>query len=94
MDTGDLVQDAFLNLFQRMRHVEPRRQGALRAYLREAIRNRIRDEIRRAGLVEISQEVGSGFADTATSPFDRAMASESAERYREALARLILATRS
>jgi len=88
MDTGDLVQDAFFNLFQRMGQVEPRSQGALRAYLRQSIRNRIRDEVRRAGLVETSQEVGSGFADTGTSPLDCAMASENAERYREALARL------
>jgi RNA polymerase sigma factor (sigma-70 family) len=88
MDTGDLVQDAFLNLFRRMGQIEPRRQGALRAYLQESIRNRIRDEVRRAGLVETSQEAGSGFADTGPSPLDRAMASESAERYRKALARL------
>jgi len=88
MDTEDLVQDAFLHLFQRMGQVEPRRQGALRAYLRVSIRNRIRDEVRRAGMVETSQEAGSGFADTGTSPLDRAMASENAERYREALARL------
>lgn len=88
MDTGDLVQDAFLKLFQRMGQVEPRRQGALRAYLRESIRNRIRDEVRRAGLVETSQEAGSSFADMGTSPLDCAMASENAERYREALARL------
>ena len=90
MDTGDLVQEAFLNLFRRLGQVEPRRQGALRAYLQESIRNRIRDEVRRAGLVETSQEAGSDFADTGTSPLDRAIASESAERYREALARLEL----
>lgn len=88
MDTGDLVQDAFLHLFQRMGQVEPRRRGALRAYLRESIRNRIRDEVRRAGRVETSQEADSGFADKGTSPLERAMARENAEQYREALARL------
>jgi RNA polymerase sigma factor (sigma-70 family) len=88
MDTGDLVQDAFLNLFRRMGQVEPRRQGALRAYLQESIRNRIRDEVRRAGLVETSQGAVSGFADTGISPLDGAIANESVERYREGLTRL------
>jgi RNA polymerase sigma factor (sigma-70 family) len=88
LDTADLVQEAFVNLFRRLAHVEPKRRRALRAYLQESIRNRIRDEIRRAGLGERSGKAGSGWLDPGTSPLDRVIAAENAARYRSALERL------
>jgi len=47
MDTDDLVQDALLNTFRRLDRFQPRHDGALLAYLREAVANRIRNELRR-----------------------------------------------
>lgn len=88
MDTGDLVQDAFAHLFRRLGQIEPRRRGALRAYLLESIRNRIRDEIRRAGLVETTQTTDPGWQDRATSPLERAISEQNAVRYRAALIQL------
>jgi RNA polymerase sigma factor (sigma-70 family) len=88
LDTADLVQEAFVNLFRRLAHVEPKRRRALRAYLQESIRNRIRDEIRRAGLGERSGQDSSGWLDPGTSPLDRAIAAQNAERYRTALKKL------
>jgi RNA polymerase sigma factor (sigma-70 family) len=88
VDTEDLVQDAFVNLFRHLGRIEPRRRHALRAYLQESIRNRIRDEVRRAGQVEISRETTPDLRDLASSPLDRAVASENSRLYREALARL------
>ena len=48
-DTDDLVQDTLLRTFKRMESFEPRRVGALQAYLRQAVLNRLRDELRRKG---------------------------------------------
>lgn len=88
MDTVDLVQEALVNLFRHLGRIEPRRRGALRAYLQESIRNRIRDEIRRAGQVETSAESAPTLPDPGTSPLDRTIALENTVRYREALRRL------
>ena len=46
-DTDDLVQDTLLRTFKRMESFEPRRVGALQAYLRQAVLNRLRDELRK-----------------------------------------------
>ena len=48
-DTDDLVQDTLLQTFKRIEDFEPRRVGALQAYLRQAVLNRLRDELRRKG---------------------------------------------
>src|SRR4051794_30582625 len=48
-DTADLVHDAVLKTLGRLETFEPRSRHALAAYLREAVRNRIRDEHRRIG---------------------------------------------
>ena len=48
-DTDDLVQDTLVQTFKRIDGFEPRGVGALQAYLRQAVLNRIRDELRRKG---------------------------------------------
>ena len=48
LDTHDLVQDTLTQVLQRLNKFEPRHPGAFPAYLRQALLNRIRDEIRRA----------------------------------------------
>lgn len=89
MDTADLVQEAFLNLFHRRPRVEPRRERALRAYLLASIQNRIRDEIRRAGLVEVSAPLAELAATgREASPLEQAVAQQEEERFRAALSRL------
>jgi len=88
MDTVDLVQEALVNLFRHLGRIEPKRRRALRAYLQESIKNRIRDEIRRAGQVETSNGTAPTLPDPDTSPLDRAIAIEKTARYREALRRL------
>lgn len=42
-DTDDLVQETLFQTFKRIQEFEPRGAGALQAYLRQAILNRIRD---------------------------------------------------
>ena len=87
VDTGDLVQDVLLSTFSRLSRFEPRRNGALRAYLRLAVENRIRDEIRRAG-----RRPAIACLDDAPgrepSPLERVIDDETWTRYRLALKRL------
>src|SRR5262252_6427782 len=45
-DTADLVQDTLLATLRRLNDFDARHQGALLAYLRQAIMNRIRDMVR------------------------------------------------
>ena len=44
-DTDDLVQETLVQTFKRIEVFEARRVGALQAYLRQAVMNRIRDEL-------------------------------------------------
>src|SRR5690349_24879010 len=48
MDTDDLVQETVVRAVKRIDRFESRHEGALQAYLRQAVVNRIRDEVRRA----------------------------------------------
>src|SRR5947209_2310893 len=47
MDTNDLVQEALMQTFKRLDGFHPQREGALLAYLRQGIVNKVRDEVRR-----------------------------------------------
>lgn len=46
-DTDDLVQDALIGTFKNFKDFDRRGEWALQAYLRKAVSNRIRDELRR-----------------------------------------------
>ena len=88
LDTGDLVQEAALHLLKRVDHFEPRHVGAMQAYLRQSVMNRIRDEIRRVGRRPASVELVEEPAAEAPSPLEVTIQNESYERYRRALERL------
>jgi RNA polymerase sigma-70 factor (ECF subfamily) len=87
-DTDDVVQDALLRSFRQMDHFEPRSEGALQAYLRQAVLNRIRDELRRKGRTPDTSVLDSGHPDEAASPLEQAIGAEAVERYDAALSRL------
>ena len=87
-DTADLVQEAVLNTIRRLDAFEPEGQGALRAYLRTAVDNRINDELRRIARRGPGELLDESAADSAPSPLDEAIGQETEARYRAALARL------
>jgi RNA polymerase sigma-70 factor (ECF subfamily) len=87
-DTHDLVQDTLLHTLTRLDSFEPRQRGALQAYLRRAVINRIRDEIRRVVRHPVASELGDYHASLAPSPLEEAIGSEVVARYHAALARL------
>jgi RNA polymerase sigma-70 factor, ECF subfamily len=85
LDTSDLVQETVLHVLRRLDHFQPRHVGAMQAYLRQSVINRIRDEVRRVvrqpAPVELSEEPASDL----TSPLEGAIKTEAYERYRDAL---------
>jgi RNA polymerase sigma-70 factor (ECF subfamily) len=93
-DTVDLVQETLLDTFKRLDAFEPRGEGALQAYLRQALVNRIRSQLRRAAGRPGSAMLHSGFAAADTSPLDAVIGQQTLERYEAALARLPEETRS
>lgn len=84
-DTADIVQDSVLSVFGRLDAFEPRREGAFRAYLRQAVLNRIRDHYRRAIRRPGDVELDSAQPDDGTSPLEAAISSETIARYSAAL---------
>jgi RNA polymerase sigma-70 factor (ECF subfamily) len=88
LDTGDLVQEAALHVLARLDKFEPRHVGAMQAYLRMSVINRIRDEIRRVGRRPEAVEFIDDTPGDATSPLEAAIRDEAYQRYRNALEQL------
>ena len=88
LDTGDLVQEAALHMLKRVDEFEPQHVGAMQAYLRQSVINRIRDEIRRVVRRPVAVELTHEPAADAPSPLELTMQHDSYERYRSALGRL------
>jgi RNA polymerase sigma-70 factor (ECF subfamily) len=87
-DTDDLVQDALLQTFKRMEGFEPRHPGALQAYLRQAVMNRLRDELRRRARVPPRVDLADAEDALGGSPLEQAVGSETLAAYEQGLARL------
>jgi len=88
LDTNDVVQDALLSTFRRLEHFSPRHDGALMAYLRTAVANRIRMELRRQRL-EKEQALDADSVPTGDpSPLELAVGRDAFDRYEQALAQL------
>jgi RNA polymerase sigma-70 factor (ECF subfamily) len=87
-DTPDVVQEVLLETFKRIDGFENRGEGALRAYLRQAVMNRIRDELRRAARHPARVELAKSLPDPGLSPLECAVGAEVVERYEAALQRL------
>ncbi|MBK5255883.1 MAG: sigma-70 family RNA polymerase sigma factor [Vicinamibacteria bacterium] len=89
MGTTDVVQDAAINVLRRLGTFEPRRRGGLRAYLRQAVQNRIRDLIRqrsrRGGAPEDIDDLQVSGSD---SPWQDLVNRDETERYLKGLSRL------
>lgn len=85
-DTADLVQDTLLHSFRQIDRFEPRGNGALRAYLRQALQNRIlnarRDAMRRPALTSLED---LDVPETSASPLDEFLTGEDRDRYLRAL---------
>lgn len=87
-DTPDLVQETMLQVFKNIEGFQHRGEGAFHAYLRQAVMNRIRNEIRNAQRRPERVELDQGAPDDGVSPLEAAIGTEAIERYEGALQRL------
>lgn len=88
LDTHDLVQETLSHVVQRIQSFEPRHDAAFQAYVRQALLNRVRDEIRRAQRRGPVDPLGTDKAAADPSPLEEAIGQEALERYEAALQRL------
>ena len=88
MDTDDLVQETVVRAVKRIDRFESRHEGALQAYLRQAVVNRIRDEVCRARRSPAADVLDDNAADPSASPLEEAIGAEAMARYEAALGRL------
>lgn len=87
-DTDDLVQDTLAQTFKRIEHFQPRRVGALQAYLRQGVLNRILNELRRKGRQPAITDLDGIEVESGDSPLEEAIGREAVECYEGALRRL------
>ena len=93
LDTDDLVQETVVQTLKRIDVFEYRADGALQAYLRQAIMNRIRNEIRRGSRHPSTQMSGSGVEGSELSPLETLIGKETVETYDMAMDQLAPAER-
>lgn len=87
-ETDDLVQETLFQTFRKIEGFDIRGEGALQAYLRQAILNRIRDELRRARRRPARETLDPEAEDQTRSPLERAIGQQAVDRYERALAAL------
>ena len=88
MDTDDLVQVAAMNVIARLDSFEPRRVGALQAYLQQSVMNKIRDEVRRVSRRPITTELPDAIQSDDETPEEIAIRKQAYDVYRAALTRI------
>jgi len=88
LDTSDLVQDVLMRVLQGMDNIEVRGPGGFQAYVRQAVLNRIRDEVRWASRRPGPDGVPETIADPSPSPIESAIGRDTLDRYEQALASL------
>lgn len=88
LDTADLVQEAAMHVLARLDKFEPRHVGAMQAYLRMSVINRIRDEVRRVGRRPEAIPLAEEPPSDATSPLEEVIRQQAYDQYRTALGQL------
>lgn len=88
LDTEDLVQDALLRTLEGLDRVEVRGPGGFQAYVRQAILNRIRDQVRWSARRPGPGEVPEDLTDATPSPLEEAIGADLVDRFEKAMAGL------
>lgn len=88
LETQDLVQDTLVQVVSRLDQFEPRHEGAFQAYARQALLNRIRDQIRHATRKPAGDPIDDVHEAADPSPLEEAIGQQALERYEAALQRL------
>lgn len=88
LDTDDLVQETVIGTLRQIDVFECRADAALQAYLRQAVMNRIRNEIRRASRKPSPEPIDSSPPDPNPSPLEVLVGKQSLDDYDRALEQL------
>ena len=88
LDTGDLVQETLLRAVENIGTIEANGPGAFEGYVRHAVLNRIRDQVRWARRRAGSEPVSESLVDRAPSPLEEAIGADVVRRYEDAMALL------
>lgn len=88
LDTADIVQETVVKAVRNLDRIEVRDDGALQAYLRQALKNRLADLYRRSKDREEDTAVKSNLPAHDPSPLEEAIGLEALHRYESALERL------
>ena len=88
LDTADLVQETLLHAVQGLDRIEVRGAGGFQAYVRQAILNRITDQVRWARRRPGPEGVPESLPDRTPSPLEHAIGTDVLERYERALGHL------
>ncbi len=87
-DTEDLVHDTLVDSLRHLDGFEHRREGALQAYLRQAVLNRVRSQFRRAARRPVVLSIPDDQLHDGPSPLEQAIGREMTDRYEAGLASL------
>lgn len=93
VDTDDMIQETLIRTFQNLEGFVPRHDGAFGAYVRQALLNRIRDEVRKAQARPRREPMPDDHAAGGASPLEEAIGRDALERYENALSSLNAADR-
>lgn len=93
-DTADLVQDSVFAALRHLERFEARDKGALQAYLRQAVMNRIRDLVRKVRRRPMPVELPEQLTDNGKSPLQEAIGRDHLEAYERAVRALNPADRA
>ena len=85
LDTEDIVQETVVKAVRNLDHMEVRDDGALQAYLWQAVTNRLTDAYRRSANRPVDTAVRSDLPGREPSPLEQAIGAEALDRYEEAL---------
>ena len=88
LDTADLVQETLTRVVQGLARIEVRGPGGFQAYVRQAVLNRIRDEVRWAARRPGPDGVPESLPDSTPSPLENAIGADVLARYERGLAAL------
>jgi RNA polymerase sigma-70 factor (ECF subfamily) len=88
LDTADLVQDTLLRVIEGLDRIEVRGPGGFQAYVRTAVLNRIRDEVRWAQRRPGPDGVLESLPDRQPTPIENAIGAELLGRYEDGMAKL------
>lgn len=88
LDTSDLVQEILLKTIQSLGSIRAAEPGSFQAFVRQAVLNRIRDQVRWARRRTGSGAIAEDLIDAAPSPLENAIGADIVQRYEDGLAML------